>query len=338
MRYLAIAVLLFLPLSARAAVFCDIPDFVKPLIEMLRNGEFETLDRQLTYLSLLKEKGPDGHRKATKALDELSKAVGREISGQSKLAQWSRAIPRSPHPYTIRGRLWQRDAMRLRGDGRQALEHEGLRHGAMMIFDKAREQLERAHELRPWAAEPLVFLLAVRVVDDSPMEVRKEVFASVLERDPRSLFAHGLMLEANMARWGGSHQAMFRFARETVAKRSDAPEFNHLIVYAHGEMARIWGDKSEYYATPQIWSEVRRAYEAMAIGEEQSLWAYNQLASLAFEVGRPASAKRALDRVGDAWDACAWKSSYDRFDRARIWALRNAPDEIENTPPAELAL
>jgi len=131
---------------------------------------------------------------------------------------------------------------------------------------------------------------------------------------------------------------MFRFARETVAKHPDVPEFNQLIVWAHAEMARIWGDGSDYYADPEIWSQVQRAYEALAIGEEQSIWAYNRLASLAFRVGRPATARRAFERVGDAWDACAWKSSYDQFERARIWALRNAADEIDTTPPAELAL
>lgn len=338
MRYLAIALLLSLPLPARAARYCDAPEYVKPLVEMMLSGEFEKLDGQLTHLALVHEKGPDGMRKLIRALDELSKVVNRDPTLQAKLNQWSHALPRSHYPYTVRGRVWQRQAVLLRGDGRQAVKNEGLRHGALLILDKAREQLEKAHELRPWAVDPLVFLIAVRVVDDSPIEVRKQVFDSVLERDPTSLMAHALMLEGYMARLGGSHEAMFRFARESVAAHPDAPELKHLIVRAHAEMARIWGDETEYYAAPEIWSEVRSAYEEMATAEEHSLWAYNHLASLAFQVGRPASAKRALDHVGDAWDACAWHSSYDRFERARIWAMRNEANEIDYAPPAELSL
>src|SRR5919201_1968806 len=148
---------------------------------------------------------------------------------------WLRAHPKSAIPLLVRGVHGIKWAWEARGGGKA----ETVSEGGWDLF--ARRLHDSEDELRLAAARdeadptPWANLLAVvRGLQQGP-EVAQQTFNEVKKRDPWSVWGHIMMLQLLTQKWGGSHEAMFDFARSTHAAAPAGALVHRLICDAHME-------------------------------------------------------------------------------------------------------
>lgn len=116
--------------------------------------------------------------------------------------------------------------------------------------------------------------------------------------------AHLLMLENLKGKWGGSHEAMFRFARARAAQAPEGSSLPALVAQAHFEMRnlRYWmGNEAtdDYFAEDDVGAEIATAWQR-SLGSEkyadekngESL--ANLFAAALYLTGQQAAARQAL--------------------------------------------
>lgn len=133
---------------------------------------------------------------------------------------------------------------------------------------------------------------------------------------------HQLMLENLKGKWGGSHQAMFRFAHARAAQAPEGSSLPALVAEAHLEMRnlRYWaGDEaaSDYFAEDGVGEEIAAAWRhslgSEKYADEKNGEALaNLFAALLYLTGRHDPARRALalmDGQCERWPWCTLAAS-----------------------------
>jgi hypothetical protein len=149
--------------------------------------------------------------------------------------QWVAARPNSAIPLLFRGSHAIHWAWQARGSGGAST----VRPDAWPVFRSrllaANEDFSRAaaHDPGdpcPWAAS----LPVVRGLSLGQAEGRGR-FAEAHRRDPWNLFACVDMIQLTAQKWGGSHAAMFEFARSASAQAPEGSSAHRVIPLAHIE-------------------------------------------------------------------------------------------------------
>lgn len=128
---------------------------------------------------------------------------------------------------------------------------------------EADADLERAAEMRPTDAVPWVWMITAAKGLELPREEIARRFKEAVRRDPNIAAAYRGMLSALCAKWGGSHEEMFRFAREASRKAPQGSTIHAMIAEAHLEYAGALGrelnsdDENEYWRGPQVLAEIQ---------------------------------------------------------------------------------
>lgn len=135
-----------------------------------------------------------------------------------------------------------------------------------------RESLAEAERLidKALATQPDdVDLLCLRLITARGLGLEAgrswERFRALIAIDGGHYRGHLAMLENLKAKWGGSHEAMFQFARSRAKQMPDGHPLRALVVFAHFEMrnARFWQDDQnadEYFLAPAIGEEIEQAW------------------------------------------------------------------------------
>jgi hypothetical protein len=185
------------------------------------------------------------------------------ISGRPEWAdQWVAARPDSSLPLLIRGAHGINWAWEARGSGRAKTVKEDawpLFHQRLVEADK---DLARAAALDDRDPTPHALSLTVaRGLSLGQVELRRR-FEQAHRRDPLNGGACVSMLQGTARKWGGSHEAMFGFARWAAGQAPDGHSAHKMIALAHIEM---WLDSPKgepqqtyFYAEP-VKQEVRAA-------------------------------------------------------------------------------
>ena len=136
-------------------------------------------------------------------------------------------------------------ALALTADGaRQVYEAWEVRGGAMTSdhFDEFHRMLAAAEDrLRAATAAddrdptPWVFLVMAGRGLEVDLDETEARFGEVTARHPRHRSAHNQMLQALTAKWGGSHDLMFNFARDAAGKSPEGNGMHALVAEAHIE-------------------------------------------------------------------------------------------------------
>ncbi|WP_285498630.1 hypothetical protein [Actinokineospora sp. NBRC 105648] len=145
--------------------------------------------------------------------------------------------------WQIRGGGWARTV----GDDRFTLFRSRLR--------EARDPLMAAARLAPADATPWVELQRYARGMRLDRAQRDMVWVEAMQRCPTSYPAHAGRLQTLAAKWGGSHDDMFGFARDTVAKSPPGSPLVAMLPTAHAEYLLKEGDR--FVAEGSAWSYVR---------------------------------------------------------------------------------
>jgi hypothetical protein len=179
------------------------------------------------------------------------------------LDQWVAAGPNPALALLVRGDHAIYWAWEARGTGWEPAA------GSEALFEQrltlAETDLQHAAELDP--EDPSALCLRLRVARGRRLSLSEkfERFQELCRRDPRHRRGHTEMLRALSQKWGGSHQVMFQFARDTAAKAPPGSPLHTVIVEAHVErwlVADRDGVDNGYWRRTDVAAEVTNAAAA----------------------------------------------------------------------------
>ena len=231
-----------------------------------------------------------------------------EIAGRPAwLDEWVAARPDSAIPMLFRGvhgGVW---AWEARGSGYA----DTVKKDAWAVFHSrlvaADQDLARAAALDPKDPCPLESSLPVaRGLSLGEAEGRRR-FDEAHRRDPWNLFACVDMIQVTAKKWGGSHEAMFEFARSASAHVPEGSSVHRVIPGAHIEK---WMDlrsspeaAQRYFRQAEVRSEINSAaaksIRSANFRDSLTSWATrNCFAFCFYRMGDVTAAKEQLQLVG----------------------------------------
>ena len=217
------------------------------------------------------------------------------------IQEWVAAEPDSPLALTADGANRVYGAWEVRGGGFTASSEQFAAFHALLA--EAEDQLRRAAAADVTDPTPWVFLLvAARGLEVDPDELEAR-FAEVTARHATHRFAHNQMLQGLTAKWGGSHDTMFGFARRASERAPEGSGLHSLVAEAHVErnVAYMFSQPpdrqgfEEYWRRPKVVEEVRAAAERSVLSP-----AFTEYARAAFDRNLFAYCFWMADLVDDA--------------------------------------
>lgn len=175
------------------------------------------------------------------------------------LDTWVEERPDSALPLLFRGAHSVHWAWQARGTGRaNSVTEEGwkLFHTRVVSADR---DLKRAAALDEQDPTPRVFsLVTARAMSLGQSELRRR-YDEVARLDPLNNGATMQMIQGTAKKWGGSHDAMFAFARDLSEKAPEGHSAHKAIALAHVEGWLDSDNKTRYFNPKAIKDEIRAA-------------------------------------------------------------------------------
>jgi hypothetical protein len=225
-----------------------------------------------------------------------------------------------------------------RGAARAKYTSEEQFRGLVNFTQRARRTLHRAASLDPDDVAPWAALMPVALGAPTHRGEAAEVYEEVVKRVPDLVLATSRRLQSVAAKWYGSHDEMFAFARAGVVGLPDGHPLLALIPAAHIEMhlnklqsgnmiPRVWQLLTSSYLKGRR-AETDAASDRLlagADGHPQSLWAHQVFAMYYYEAR--ANDRLALHIARSGPRATQWPWGYfgdhnERFSSARERAAK----------------
>jgi hypothetical protein len=239
--------------------------------------------------------------------------------------QWVAARPASAIPLLFRGSHAIKWAWQARGSGGAST----VAREAWPVFRSrlvaANEDFSRAaaHDPRdpcPWAAS----LPAVRGLSLGQVEGRLR-FEEAHRRDPWNLYACVDMIQLTAQKWGGSHEAMFEFARSASAQAPEGSSTHRVIPLAHIEK---WLDLRNarlgnhlYFRQAKVRSEIyaaaAKSIQSPRYRDGLPSWADRNAFAFCFDLMRDVTATREQMKIIGSRITYPWTMYPDAFVRVR---------------------
>lgn len=134
----------------------------------------------------------------------------------------------------------------------------------------AEADLDEAQRLDPTSALPAAMMIRVLTGQQANDDHKRATFDQAISRAPTLVSAHRSMLSATCAKWGGSDEAMFAFARQHAVR---SPALRVLIPLAHIEAFLGIDDVEQrraYARQPKVRAEVEEAFAAFRSCSDQT--------------------------------------------------------------------
>jgi hypothetical protein len=179
------------------------------------------------------------------------------------LDAWVAEAPGSAIPLLVRGAHAIQGAWALRGTDWEP--RPGAETTVVQILRGADADLAHAAALD--RTDPSAAMLMIRAARglQLPLGERQERFQQLVSRDPTHRRGHTEMLRALSAKWGGSHDLMFQFARQTAGRAQAGSSLFGVIAEAHVErwlVADRDGADAGYWRRDDVVGEIRAAAAA----------------------------------------------------------------------------
>ena len=172
----------------------------------------------------------------------------------------------------------------------------------------AQEAFYKAIALDKTDPEPFQGLITVGMGLQQEKNALWEYFVQIIKRDRNHYFGHQSMLTALTAKWGGTGEDMFQFARRTVKNLPAGHVLYGLIPAAHIEQ---W---LYYFRLDENMNEINAAFDAYYNGisnqpNETDYCVLNLFAFCFYQYGDFDKTRQLLSLIGDKatdypWDHC----------------------------------
>jgi hypothetical protein len=305
----------------------------RALAPLLRAREVLALETRLADLEATGARTREGWLALPRHLFALGVAAADDPDLAAALDSWSAGSPASWMAQMVDGwrNVMQRHAPRADDRSLDAVEVPGQPDARLRAM--ARAAFERARELTPRSPEPDAALLALQLIERAPLGDRWRTLANACDRDPVCETARVVMLTGLEPHLGGSVEALLAFAHASAEAHPDDPRLGLLVALAHRKIALAFGRPDEHFHKPGVFEEVERAYARHLASHPEALRHRNEYARVACWAGRPETARREFELIGDGFLAAAWKDDFREFSKRRAWAFEAA----RSTARAQLA-
>lgn len=244
------------------------------------------------------------------------------------LDTWLRESPRDPHALAVRADLAVRRAWEIRGSEWTPKSPERF----LDALADAEEHAREAIAVTPTDPSPRVSLLTAARGQEVDRDEFDRRLAGLLAVAPDHLEGHHAALQYKAAKWFGSADEMFAFARETSARAKPGTALALLVVAAHVEHVLMLTSRSPKLANKHAEDPATRAEIAAAearwrgadgpspVGRSQ---AHNLLAFAWWLAEDADSAREHLAHTRE--HLCAWPWQYADepttvHAQAQVWA------------------
>jgi hypothetical protein len=272
------------------------------------------------------------------ATDPDTRAYLMEVAGnvdgvQDWVGEWIAAEPDSTLPLLLRGChgvYWAWDARGAASAERTGQDQFREFHRRLRIAENALDEVVDRDPDDVTARTWLVTSARGRQVDPAEATAR---FDAVVRRHPAHVVAHEQRLQYLCAKWFGSDEQMFAFAREATAAAPDGSLVPEVLVIAHLEkwLSLPRGEDDEYITDPRVGADMLAAAQkslfhpafAPAFGWVPRANAFAMGLGMAHEF---TAAARVFDLLGDRVGGWTWEYVGDpgkAFTRAREQAYQN---------------
>lgn len=180
---------------------------------------------------------------------------------QDWIEQWVAAERHSTLPLLVRGAHAVYWAWEARGAARAEQTSSDQFQDFFGRLKLAENCLDEVVERDPDDTTAWTFLITSARGRQVDREDAQRRFTGVIRRHPTHRIAHLQMLQYLCKKWFGSHEEMFTFAREVVAKAPAGSPLGQLVASAHIEM---WldlpsGEDRDYMTRPDVRADLNAA-------------------------------------------------------------------------------
>ncbi len=254
---------------------------------------------------------------------------------QAALDVWAVRAPQDADAALARGIGLTRRAWEARGSGTAASVTAGGRNAFVQHLRDADAVFSQVAAMGstnplPWSQR----ILCARGLG-TDVATTQQYFAEAIARDPRDWLAHYQMLTYLTAKWHGSHDAMFAFARRAAAANPGS-DIAMIVVAAHIERwayAEGFDDDPKgakaYVRDPAVLAECQQLYDgsiARADSDRASTIKARNIAAAWFYLARDKTRARAeIQRIGNAFTEYPWYyfgDAQQSYGEAARWAFR----------------
>ena len=244
------------------------------------------------------------------------------------LDEWVQSRPDSPVALLVRGAHGVRWAWAARGGGRASTVAEDAWEVFFDRLQAAERDLLAAARRDPADPTPWTNLLISGRGLQISLEETTQRFEKAIERERWLPYAHDQMLQKVCAKWSGSSEMMFLFARDTSAEAPEGASVHKIVPLAHLEE---WLERSgppEYFRDRSVQAELVEAADRSVFSgrfgtEKQSMYALQTFAMAFHLAGDRDRAAQLFSRIGDVAVEFPWYYLGDpaaAFSRARAAA------------------
>jgi hypothetical protein len=245
-----------------------------PLIKRIHSGDFGNAEKLL-------RQSPDENR------ERLVYGYTLSPDALARARDWATRQTSSAFAHVVLGATLITEAWDIRG-GAYADDVDDKRWAPFAAkLQEARAALARATELDDYFADAHAWLIHVGLgLGESPDQMQ-DWFDAALAREPLHWGTHYKYFLSTTEKWGGSHKAMFAFARSSAKKGGKRSLLNALLPMAYAELALAEASRKHAKAAaaklcqPQYAQELSNAlYRWLGCTQEQ-------LEALLLDVGGP---------------------------------------------------
>lgn len=198
--------------------------------------------------------------------------LGSEISAGKDgpwLEAWRQQHPESSLPHLFHGVALIQWAWEARGSGTSDTVTDEGRRLFKERLAQAEAALQQAAQLDQADPTPFSWLITVTMGLQHPFETSADYYDEAVRRDPLHVATHEALLYRLTQKWGGSHEAMFRYARSVSAEAPAGHPLHMLVIDAHiMRYEYFWFEDDRdgriaYFKQPEVGAEVRAIHDLM---------------------------------------------------------------------------
>lgn len=149
--------------------------------------------------------------------------------------RWIKATPNSSDAWLVYGATMLIRSWNARGFGRGYEVSKRRWKKFHKLLEKTRVILLKAAELNDKDPTPWAYLIMVATWASDDDMVKDEYFNKAIQRDSENWPAHLHMIIALSKKWGGSHKAMYKFARNAALSARPGSDVPVILIKAHLE-------------------------------------------------------------------------------------------------------
>ncbi len=221
-------------------------------------------------------------------------------------------------PWYLKGQHQVELAWNARGSGyANTVTKEGW-EGLKTNLVAAREALEHAWKLNPKEPNIALQMMNVDLGQGSDRQEMELWFNRAMELDTNSYSACSSKENFLEAKWYGSDEEALAFARECVQSTKWGGHVPLTLVLAHNDIdLRLTGAaKTEYWKQPEVWVDIKNAYNRFIELNPQETYVYNGYALHAYQAEQWDDLNKLLPKIAPTnYETFGGKNEFEKIIR-----------------------